>query len=218
MRSAILVIKLWPELNRSHHVLGRHMWSHLIARASLKHISFGFLMGFSYKRYSNHFAYLSTDLVLCFYTVGTWPMECGTFSFKKPIQVNCGVRRFGYRKTFGKMCAPTSLSMCRQGECNSSKKIAQRSSSFSKWLSFEYWVKRVISFRIHFLNSSLAYSLLTTRPPNLSLVECRTRSNVCSCIFNENETLLNVQSVDIDALTKLCLLIFFWFGLILSQA
>ncbi len=34
-----------------------------------------------------------------------------------------------------------------------------------KWLSFEYWVKRAISFWIHFLNSSLAYSLLTTRPP-----------------------------------------------------
>ncbi len=39
-------------------------------------------------------------------------------------------------------------------------------------------------------------------------------SNVFSCIFNENEMLLNVQSVDIDALTELCLLIFFWFGLI----
>ncbi len=105
-------------------------------------------------------------------------MECGTFFIQKTSYKPhlWSKTLWRYSKTFGKMCAPTSLSMCRQGECSSSKKIAQRSSSFSNWLSFEYWVKRAISFWIHFLNSSLAYSLLTTRPPNLSLVECRTRS------------------------------------------
>ena len=51
------------------------------------------------------------------------------FSFKNPIQVNCGVEGASaiarHLANLPKDQPKTPLSMCRQGEHNSSKKIAQ---------------------------------------------------------------------------------------------
>ena len=79
-------------------------------------------MGFPYKRHSS--LCLSQQNCLMFLYRGHEFVK--HFFIQKPIQVNCGAERFGYRKTFGKMCAE-HLTQCVGRRNAALQKIAQRS-------------------------------------------------------------------------------------------
>ncbi len=66
--------------------------------------------------------FISTELAKCFFYLGHEFVK----HLQKLIQVNCGAERFGYRKTFGKMCA-VHLTLLVGKRNAALQKIAQRS-------------------------------------------------------------------------------------------